>query len=492
MQTYVAAADLGASSGRVLLACHDSASGALSIEEIHRFPNGFVHRNGHDCWDVETLLAQIEHGLEKIIARGIVPASVGIDTWGVDFVLLDAAGQLLGEAIAYRDPRTDGVPAQVFKALPWEALYARTGIQYMQINTLFQLVALTQANPQWLAHAHSLLLMADYLQYRLCGAKSCEYTNASTTQLVDIASGNWDYELIALLGLPPHWFQDLCQPGTRIGEWVSHSGECVALITPATHDTASAVLAIPLEDEGSVFISSGTWSLMGIESCRPYHDARAMSANFTNEGGVDNTFRVLKNIMGLWLIQRLLDAYPTTTFADLVQEAGAACPMACLINPNDARFLNPPSMREAIRNYCEETQQGTPKTIGEFARCIFESLAFSYRQTLAELSTITGQTFARIHIVGGGSRNSFLNQLCADFCRLPVLAGPAEASALGNITCQLRALGKLADRKAIRQLIRNQFAGEHALPRAQVSDLADLHWHRFLTLCAYSTPSFPE
>ncbi|MFT3847621.1 MAG: rhamnulokinase [Propionivibrio sp.] len=482
MDTFVAAVDLGASSGRVLLACLGAARETLSIEEVHRFDNGFVKRDGHDCWDVNDLVAQINVGLERIVERGIKLASVGVDTWAVDFVLLDADGRLLGQPVAYRDHRTDGVMDEVFKTIPREKLYERTGIAFLQFNTIYQLVALLRENPDWLPRARTLLLMPDYLQYRLCGTQSCETTNASTSQLISVKTKSWDIDLLRSLGIPLHWFLPLTQPGTVIGEWVSPNGSRVKVITPATHDTASAVLAVPLEDEDSVYISSGTWSLMGIESSEPYCDERALAANFTNEGGVDGTYRVLKNIMGLWLIQRLRDAYPDLWFTDLVAQAENATPFAYLIDPNDDRFLNPASMKQAIADYCRETNQGEPQSAGEFARCIFESLAFLYRQTLEALSGLTGRQYKRIHIVGGGSQNDFLNQLCADFCRLPVFTGPIEASALGNITCQLRALGHLADRKAIRDLIRKEFSGQTLHPRTDNAESIEQHWRRFQRL----------
>lgn len=485
MDTFVAAVDLGASSGRVLLAGLGAARETLSIEEIHRFENGFVNRDGHDCWDVDHLVTQINIGLERIIERGITLSSVGVDTWAVDFVLLDADGKMLGQPVAYRDHRTDGIMDEVFKTIPREKLYERTGIAFMQFNTIYQLVALMRESPDWLPRARTLLLMPDYLQFRLCGTQSCETTNASTSQLISLKTKSWDIDLLRSLGIPLHWFLPLTQPGTVIGEWVSPTGSRVKVITPATHDTASAVLAVPLEDEDSVYISSGTWSLMGIESDVPYCDERALAANFTNEGGVDGTYRVLKNIMGLWLIQRLRDAYPDLSFADLVAQAESAAPFAYLINPNDDRFLNPASMQQAIADYCRETNQGEPQSAGEFARCIFESLAFLYRQTLEALASLTGRRYKRIHIVGGGSQNNFLNQLCADFCQLPVYTGPIEASALGNITSQLRALGHLADRKAIRTLIRKEFSGQTLQPRQSAIEVVEQHWRHFQQLCQH-------
>jgi len=495
MNTYLAAVDLGASSGRVLLGRYDATGAALSIEEIHRFANGFTQRNGHDCWDVEDLVAQINIGLEKIIDMGIVPASVGIDTWAVDFVLLDAEGNLLGDAVAYRDHRTDGMMDRVFSQMPRTEIYQRTGIQFQPFNTIYQLAALRQENPDWLPRVRSLLFMPDYLHYRLSGVQSCEYTNASTSQLLNLDTRTWDDELLALLDLPRHWFQPLVEPGTALGEWTSRGGQRVKIIAPATHDTGSAVLAVPLQPEQpgrqAAYISSGTWSLMGVEREAPCRDENALAANITNEGGADHTYRVLKNIMGLWLIQRLRDAFPELSFADLVREAQAAAPLTYLINPNDERFLNPASMVDEIRAFCRENGQGEPASAGELARCIFESLAFLYRSTLAELETITGTPIEHIHIVGGGCQNDFLNQLCANFCGLPVFTGPVEASALGNIGAQLRGLGLLADRAALRDLIRRSFSGKTVMPEADPLNAIEPHWHRFQQLISEPFERYP-
>ena len=483
MDTFVAAVDLGASSGRVLLACYNATKSTLSIEEILRFDNRLVRQNGHDCWDVEALVTNINRGLECIIERGIALTSIGIDAWGTDYVLLDAGGQLLGQAVAYRDHRTDRIMETVFKIVPRSELYARTGIQFMQFNTIYQLMALKQEVPEWLPRAQTLLLMADYLHYRLCGIKSCEYTNASTTQLLSLETNTWDVDLLERLDLPSRWFLPLCQPGTEIGEWVSRGGRHVKVITPATHDTASAVIATPFEDARSVYISSGTWSLMGIESTVPFSGEPALAANFTNEGGADGTYRVLKNIMGLWLIQRVRETFSDLTFGDLIQKAESAVPFGYLINPNDDRFLNPPSMVDAIREFCSETGQGEPHDAGVLARCVFESLAFLYRRTLNELTLITGQRYTSVHIVGGGCQNKLLNQLCADFCQLPVHTGPIEASALGNVACQLRSLGCLVDRDAVRRQIKDKFIGETYEPCPDATSSISKHWRRFQSLC---------
>ena len=482
METFVAAVDIGASSGRVLVGCLNRQN-RLTIEEVHRFENGFVERDGHDCWDVDNLFAQIETGLEKILSRGVALSSVAVDTWGVDFVLVDGEGKMLGQPVAYRDKRTDGVMEEVFKVIPREELFARTGIAFMQFNTIYQLFALLKESPAWLEQAETLLLMPDYLHYRLSGAMSCEYTNATTSQLVSLQTKTWDREILDKLAIPAHWFQPLTQPGSQVGEWTSRSGARVKVITPASHDTAAAVLATPLVDENSLYISSGTWSLIGIESEKSYGDAAVMAASFTNEGGVDGTYRILKNVMGLWLVQRLRDAAPELSFADIVRQAEQARPFSYLINPNDTRFLNPASMKEEIAAFCRETGQGEPQTFGEFARCVYESLAFAYRQALDALSSLSGRQYQRIHVVGGGSQNRFLCQLTADLCRVPVHTGPIEASALGNMTSQLRALGLLKDRRAIRDLIRANFSGDVLTPDAALADRVTPHWDRYKTLC---------
>ena len=466
MDTFVAAVDLGASSGRVLLACLGAARETLSIEEVHRFDNGFVHRDGHDCWDVDNLVAQINVGLERIVDRGIKLASVGVDTWAVDFVLLDADGKMLGQPVAYRDHRTDGVMDEVFKTIPREKLYERTGIAFLQFNTIYQLVALMRENPDWLPRARTLLLMPDYLQYRLCGTQSCEATNASTSQLISVKTKSWDIDLLRSLGIPLHWFLPLTQPGTVIGEWVSPNGSRVKVITPATHDTASAVLAVPLEDEDSVYISSGTWSLMGIESDVPYCDERALAANFTNEGGIEGTTRFLKNICGMWIYERCRKEWKDEAaanqkdmtclgHAELIAEAMKQPAFQSIINPDDTCFANPSSMVEAIKQYCEKTGQHVPQSYGEFCRCIFESLALRYRQVFTWLKDFADIDLNVLHIIGGGSLNQYLNQFTANSCGVTVLAGPQEGTAIGNIMLQAKASGLVKDIWEMRQIIAN-------------------------------------
>jgi len=484
MITHVAAVDLGASSGRVMLAEYDASRRKLQLEEIHRFENRLYQRQGHDCWDLDKLHSEILTGLTEIERRGIDIASVGIDTWGVDFVLLDRDGNRLGEMVAYRDHRTNGVMEQVMHSVSKAEIYYRTGIQFLQFNTLFQLKALANEAPAWLDQVSDLLMVPDYLHYRLCGTKSSEYTNATTTQLLNVYTGQWDEALLNAIGIPKNWFLPPVQPGTVLGEWTSPAGKQVKVIAPPTHDTGAAIAATPISSPHAAYISSGTWSLIGIESPTPINGTPALAANITNEGGVEGTFRVLKNIMGLWLIQRVKAELGDVSFAALVQQAECAEPFKYLINPNDDRFLNPPSMTAAIQQFCLETGQGKPQTPGELARCVYESLAFLYKQAVIELEEVTKRRIDLIHIVGGGSQNLFLNQLCSDFCQLPIATGPIEASALGNIGYQLKGLGLLKDLDELRGLIGREFGGRRCHPKLSNTDELETHWVHFQQLCS--------
>ena len=482
MSHFVAAVDIGASSGRVILAEFDAGQRQLKLKECYRFENALHRLDGHDCWDLEHIYREICAGLALIDADGIQLDAIGIDTWGVDFVLLDAEGQMLGLPVAYRDARTNGVMAQVQAKVSRPEIYARTGIQFLQFNTLYQLQALKNANPAWLEQVDALLLIPDYLHYRLCGVKSCEYTNASTTQLLNVSTGQWDDTLLEKIEIPATWFLPPVQPGSVLGTWTSPSGHEVSVIAPATHDTGSAVAAAPLADAHTAYISSGTWSLMGLESRTPLTSPTALDFNLTNEGGVEGTFRVLKNIMGLWLIQRVRAELGNVSFAELVDAAQAASAGASLINPNDAAFLNPPSMIGAIQQFCAQTAQPVPATPGELARCVYESLALLYKQTLQELEHVADFKIKLIQIVGGGSNNAFLNQLTADYCQIPVATGPVEASALGNICYQLKGLGLLHDLADIRELIRSEFSTGQCLPGAETPQQQQ-HWQRFQQIC---------
>ncbi|AUH02334.1 rhamnulokinase [Prodigiosinella confusarubida] len=477
----IVAIDLGASSGRVMLAVLQTTTRHLTLKEIHRFTNQLVYQNGHHVWDLDALERHILMGLNQVDMMGIRPDSIGIDTWGVDYVLLDKNGNRVGQSYSYRDHRTDGIMAQVTTALGQQHIYQRTGIQFLPFNTLYQLKALREQNASDCERVEHLLMMPDYFHYRLTGKINCEYTDASTTQLLNLSNGDWDKGLLDYLGIPARWLSQPVQPGHRIGYWTAPSGRQIPVVAVATHDTASAVVATPLESEDSAYLSSGTWSLIGIESPVPYNHAAALSANITNEGGINGTFRVLKNIMGLWLLQRVCQEQNINDLPALIRQAAALPAFISLINPNDDRFINPSSMSEEIRAFCREYQQPEPQSHAELARCIFDSLAMSYRQSLLMLGKLRQTPISRLHVVGGGSQNEFLNQLCADVCQLPVLSGPVEASTLGNIGCQLIALEAVADLAEFRCLLTHNFP-LHRYNPGQTIDFAG-HWRRFQALC---------
>ncbi|AFJ45217.1 rhamnulokinase [Shimwellia blattae] len=452
---HCVAVDLGASSGRVMLARYETTTGNLTLREIHRFANGLHRVENQETWDVDNLEHHIRLGLARICDEGILIDSIGIDTWGVDFVLLDAQGNRVGLPVAYRDNRTRGIQEQACQALGRDAIYQRTGIQFLPFNTLYQLRALREQQPELLARVAHLLLIPDYLCYRLTGTMNWEYTNATTTQLVNINSDDWDDTLLAWAGVPRRWFGTPTHPGNVIGHWICPQHNRIPVVSVATHDTASAVIAAPLQDDQAAYLSSGTWSLMGFESQTPYTSPRALAANITNEGGAEGRYRVLKNIMGLWLLQRVCAEQQISDVPRLIEQARQIPACRYTIHPNDDRFINPESMSAEIQAACRESGQPVPQTAAELARCIFDSLALLYATVLEELSALRGRPFTHLHIVGGGSQNTLLNQLCADACGIPVLAGPVEASTLGNIGIQLMARDLLRDVDAFRQVVRN-------------------------------------
>lgn len=475
----IIAIDLGASSGRVMLARWDDAQRQLDLREIRRFENRRLRRAGYDCWDLAMLEQAIRAGLEQAVEEGIVPDSIGIDTWGVDMVLLDAQGEPVGEAVSYRDARTHGLMAQAQQELGHSAIYAKTGIQFLPFNTLYQMRALHQQQPDWQARVAHALMIPDYLHFRLTGNLNWEYTNATTTQMLNIHSGEWDRDLIGWAGIEAGWFGQPQAPGNTVGHWRSQRGEAVPVIAVATHDTASAVLATPLLQEDAAYLSSGTWSLMGFESLQPYASEAALRANITNEGGAEG-YRVLKNIMGLWLLQRLCAERQIDDLCALIAETARQPACLSLINPNDPRFINPDNMVSEIQKACAEQDMPVPQSAAALARCIFDSLALLYRQVISELAALRGKPFTRLHVVGGGSQNRFLNQLCADACEIPVLAGPVEASTLGNVSCQLIALGELTDVADFRNCVMNTFPLETFEPH--ISDVFAASQARFATL----------
>ena len=459
----IVAIDLGASSGRVMLAQWTSANKQISLREVRRFANQRVRRAEYDCWDLDRLEQEIRLGLAQLDEEGIVPDSIGIDTWGVDLVLLDANGDRVGEAVSYRDKRTEGQMAQAISDLGQETIYQRTGIQFLSINTLYQMRALHLQQPDWQAQVRYALMIPDYLHYRLTGKMNWEYTNATTTQMLNIHSGEWDADLLAWAGIDASWFGKPSAPGNTVGYWTNASGQHIPVVAVATHDTASAVLATPLLDDDASYLSSGTWSLIGIESLQPCVSSTALAANITNEGGAEG-YRVLKNIMGLWLLQRVCTELQITDLCALIAEAEQESACRTLINPNHERFINPDSMVQEIQNACAEQGMAVPQTPAALARTIFDSLALLYRQVIGELAELRAAPLRQLHVVGGGSQNPLLNQLCADACQLPVLAGPIEASTLGNVGCQLIALGELRDVADLRRCISQNFPLETFKP----------------------------
>ena len=450
----VAAVDLGASSGRVMAA--EVGPERLELTEVARFPNGPVRLRDTLHWDV---LALYRNVLEGLRAAGPELDAVGIDSWGVDFGLLDATGGLLGNPVHHRDARTDGVPERVHAIIPPAELYAATGVQVMPINTVYQLVA-AAGTPQ-LAAANDLLMLPDLLAYWLTGARRAEVTNASTTGLLDVGARTWSAGVARRAGIDPALFAPLVEPGERIGELSPHvladtglAGP-VPVIAVGSHDTASAVVGVPAVGERFAFISCGTWSLVGVELRAPVLGEASRAANFSNELGVDGTVRYLRNVMGLWLLQECLRAWPDADLLPLLDEAAATRPFGAVIDAFDPAFLAPGGMPERIVDTCRRLGQNPPAGRGEIVRCVLESLALAHRRVVRQASALSGREVDVVHVVGGGARNALLCQLTADACGLPVVAGPVEATALGNVLMQARALGALhGDLAALRALLR--------------------------------------
>ena len=459
MEKHCLAVDIGASSGRIILG--NLNDGKLNLEEIHRFDNGIIEKSGHYCWDIDSLFNAIKVGIKKCYNRGIKPVSIGIDTWAVDFVLLDENDELLTDAVAYRDPRTDGIMEEVTQLFLKERLYLETGIQFQKFNTIYQLYALKKQNPEVLKKAKTFLMIPDYLHYLLTGKKANEYTNATSTQLINAFTKKWDKEIISKIGLNIDMFQEIMMPKQTLGnlreELVSEFGFDMEVILPATHDTGSAVLSVP-ELEDTIYISSGTWSLIGVENHFPICVTKALDYNFTNEGGMDYQFRFLKNIMGLWMIQEVRRTYNNRySFAQLVDMSRDFPHFMSTVNVDDPRFLKPDSMIEEIQNYCLETNQIVPENPGEIAKCVFDSLANSYKKAISEIEDIFEKEFSKINVIGGGCQNELLNQLIADITKKVVYAGPVEATAIGNLVAQLIALEEIEDINSARNIIKHSF-----------------------------------
>ncbi len=457
---YYLAVDIGASSGRHILAHVEE--GKMILEEVYRFENGASKRNGHDCWDLEHLYKSILEGMKACGDMGKAPVSMGIDTFGVDFVLLDDNGAIIGDTVAYRDARTEGMDKVVEQTISWADLYSRIGIQKAVFNTIYQFAALKGEHPEQLAAAKRFLMIPEYFNYRLTGNAVNEYTNATTTSLINARTKTWDWEVLEKLGVPTGIFGEPAMPGTLVGtltdEVKAYVGYDCKVMLPATHDTGSAYLAVPARDDNAVYISSGTWSLLGVENAEPITNEAAMAENFTNEGGYQYRFRFLKNIMGLWMIQsirRNLDK--KYSFAELETLAREASDFTSMVDVNDDCFMNPVNMIEAVKEYCAKSGQPVPETVGQVMQCVYISLADCYAKSIKGLEKITGKTYTSINIVGGGSKDGYLNELTAKASGLTVFAGPTEGTALGNLMVLMMDEGEYADLAAAREAIKASF-----------------------------------
>lgn len=440
MHTYYLAVDIGASSGRHILGHLEN--GRMVLEEIYRFENGMANQDGKKLWEVDRLFAEIVNGMKRCKELDKIPASMSIDTWAVDYVLLDEKDQILGDTYGYRDSRTTGMDEKVYELIPEADLYRKTGIQKQIFNTIYQLMAVKQKTPELLERAKTFLMLPDYFQFLLTGNKVSEYTNGTSTQLVSPSLNQWDEALLDRLGYPKEMFLPLSLPGTVVGnlteEIQKEVGYDLTVVLCASHDTASAVMAMPKAEGEGLYISSGTWSLMGTEVMDAICTEDSRRANFTNEGGYDYRFSYLKNIMGLWMIQsvrhELKDAY---SFAEFCNMAGACKEFPSRVDVNHDVFLAPDSMIQAIKNYCADTEQQVPESVGELACVIYQSLAECYGKTVREIEENTRREYDCIHIIGGGSNASYLNQLTANATKKSVFAGPGEATAIGNIMAQM-------------------------------------------------------
>ncbi|MEW6403801.1 MAG: rhamnulokinase family protein [Chloroflexota bacterium] len=458
------AIDLGAESGRAILGRIDER---LTLDEIHRFPNGPVRAGDHIHWDVLRLWAEIQYSLRiasETTAGSL--AGIGLDTWGVDFGLLDCADRLIGNPYHYRDARTNGMIGAACQIVPREEIYNQTGIQFMQLNTLFQLFAMRRENDPALQSAKTLLTMPDLFNFWLTGSKAGELTISTTTQCYNPREKCWAFELLTALDIPRSIFQPIVQPGTvldclRTSIAEDASCERIPVIAVGSHDTASAVAAVPAEESDFIYISSGTWSLMGIESDRPIINADSLHSDLTNEGGVCGANLFLKNIMGMWLLQesrrQWMKAGRNYSYEELTNLASKARALQSLVAVSDNRFLAPANMVECVQSFCRETGQTVPQTEAEIVRCILESLALEYRWGTEKLRELSGRALPVIHIIGGGSRNQLLNQFTADATGCEVIAGPVEATAIGNILVQAISLGQLTSLAEGRALVRHSF-----------------------------------
>ncbi len=456
--------DLGASSGRGIIGSFDG--GKIALRENHRFTNDPVIQNGRFSWDILRIFHEIKNSIRQSVLDGENIASIGIDTWGVDYGFIDKNGYLLSNPVHYRDTRTEGIPEKVNEAVALSALYAKTGIQSINFNTIYQLYVHMQQNPEHFAKGNKMLFIPDLLGYFLTGKRATEYTIASTGALLEAEKRDYATDILTKLGIPSHIFSDIVFPGHELGgllpQVIEEVGQTDAKVLKiASHDTASAVMAVPSKEESFIYISSGTWSLMGTETKAPIINDSSCALNFTNEGGAEGTIRFLKNIMGLWILQESRRQWKREgkdlSFSQLSEMASKAAPRRSIINPEDKRFGVPGNMPRRIAEFCRETDQPVPESEGEIVRCILDSLALKYRETVENIAAFTPKAPAAIHIVGGGSQDKLLCRAAADACALPVYAGPVEATAIGNICAQAIALGELRDLSEARDVVSRSF-----------------------------------
>ncbi|MBN2507509.1 MAG: rhamnulokinase [Verrucomicrobia bacterium] len=470
MTTHYLACDLGAESGRLILGSLEQDR--LALEEIHRFPNTPVKTDGALHWNLGALLDELKTGLKKAAARRLPIASISTDSWGVDYVLYDADGAFMTPVFHYRDARTARGVARARSKVDWPAIFAETGIQFMPLNTLYQLAA---EPPERLARASGLLLIGDVFNRFLCGRGAAEVSLASTTQLYNPVTRTWSTRLLEALEIPARLFPPIVPSGSRLGtlrpELAAETGlEPLEVVASCSHDTGAAVAAVPAQGRHWAYLSSGTWSLMGVERSEPILTDACRELNFTNEIGYGGTVRLLKNIIGLWLVQECRREWARQgreyDYSTLTRLAAEAPPFVSIINPTDPRFLSPDHMPAKIADFCRETGQPEPSGAGAYVRCALESLALLYRRTLRQIEQLTGESLERLHIVGGGSQNALLNQLAADALQLPVLTGPVEATAAGNIGVQALALGHLSSLAAAREVVAASFKVQTVMPQA--------------------------
>ena len=488
MQKYIFLAfDLGATSGRSILGVLED--GKVAIKELTRFPNGITELHGKYYWNLTGLYQALKDGLKACSREGITPHSIGIDTWGVDVVPIAEDGSILSMPRAYRDPYTVGAPERFFQKIPREKVYDKTGIQIMNFNTLYQIFAGIEEGYVPLKQAKELLFMPDALAYMLTGEKVCEYTIASTSQILDPRTKEFDTELLEAAGVDASILRKPVFPGTVVGPLTDALAQetrigKINVVSVAGHDTASAVASVPALDENFAYLSSGTWSLMGIESKEPVITPESFQLNYTNEGGVEGTTRFLKNICGMWILEQCRKEWDLSgknySYPEIVEMAMSAKPFQSYIQPDDPSFANPPSMLEAIDAFCERTGQAKPENDAQVSRLIFESLALRYRQVLEDLDRIATHPIERLHIIGGGSKNRLLNQFTANAIGRKVIAGPSEATAIGNVMIQAMAAGVVSSLQEMRAIIHASIETEEFIP--QDADAWVQAYQKFITL----------